>query len=129
MTNQQETTRDYPPLPTRRRQFLCTKCGGRECEPGTLNETHPTCKCGYLGFAEDLDFTTEQMRAYVDADRSARSTTESVLEDAERYRWLRNNRPDYRDLVAIIDLRSDVSAWLSHEYLDKAIDAAMKESK
>lgn len=64
---------EYPPLPTRRRAFLCTKCGGRECEPGTLNETHPTCKCGYLGFAEDLDFTADEMRAYVDADRAMRA--------------------------------------------------------
>ena len=67
----------YPPLPARRRAFLCTKCGGRECEPGTLNETHPTCKCGYMGFAEDLDFTADEMRAYVDADRAARTTADS----------------------------------------------------
>ena len=69
---------DYPPLPVRRRAFLCTKCGGRECEPGTLAETHPTCKCGYLGFAEDLDFTADDMRAYVDADRAARAPADSV---------------------------------------------------
>ena len=70
--SQPAPVRDYPPLPARRRAFLCTKCGGSECEPGTLNETHPTCKCGYLGFAEDLDFTADDMRAYVDADRAAR---------------------------------------------------------
>ena len=34
-------------------------------------------------------FTESQMRAYVDADRAARAPADSVLEDAERYRWLR----------------------------------------
>ncbi|WP_343734595.1 hypothetical protein [Acidovorax sp.] len=73
---------DYPPLPARRRAFLCTKCGGRECEPGTIGETHPPCKCGYLGFAEDLDFTADDMRAYVDADRAARAPADSVTAPA-----------------------------------------------
>lgn len=70
--HQTAPVRDYPPLPVRRRAFICTKCGGRECEPETLNKTHPSCKCGYLGFAEDLDFTADDMRAYVDADRAMR---------------------------------------------------------
>ncbi len=72
----------YPPLPARHRAFLCAKCGSRECEPGTIEEVNPPCKCGYLGFAEDLDFTASQMRAYVDADRAARAPADSVLEDA-----------------------------------------------
>ena len=72
----------YPPLPTRRRAFLCTKCGGRECEPGTIGESHPPCKCGYLGFAEDLDFTADDMRAYVNADRAARAPADSVTAPA-----------------------------------------------
>lgn len=80
--SQPAPVRGYPPLPARRRAFLCTKCGGHEYEPGTLNETHPTCKCGYLGFAEDLDFTADEMRAYVDADRAARAPADSVTAPA-----------------------------------------------
>jgi hypothetical protein len=30
-----------------------------------------------MGFAEDLDFTADEMRAYVDADRAARTTADS----------------------------------------------------
>lgn len=33
---------------------------------------NPPCKCGYLSFAEDLDFIASHARAAVDADRAAR---------------------------------------------------------
>ena len=83
---------DYPPLPTRRRTFLCYKCGGRECEPGTIGESHPPCKCGYLGFAEDLDFTEDQMRDFADRTHALRmqaapKAADSVLEDAGGANW------------------------------------------
>ena len=62
----------YAGLPERRRVFLCTKCGGRECESGSIHQTHPPCKCGYLGFAENLDFTEDQMRDFADRTHAQR---------------------------------------------------------
>jgi hypothetical protein len=62
----------YAELPKRRRQFLCTKCGGRECKVGTINEQHPPCECGYLGFAEDLDFNADEMRDFADRTHALR---------------------------------------------------------
>lgn len=87
----------YPPLPARHRAFLCTKCGSRECEPGTIEEVNPPCKCGYLGFAEDLDFTASQMRAYVDADRAARAAPQPATEDAV---------PEVRQFLAMLAIRN-----------------------
>ena len=62
----------YAELPKRRRQFLCTKCGSRECKVGTINEQHPPCECGYLGFAEDLDFNADEMRDFADRTHALR---------------------------------------------------------
>ena len=62
----------YAELPKRRRQFLCTKCGSGECEIGTINEKYPPCKCGYLGFAEDLDFNADEMRDFADRTHALR---------------------------------------------------------
>lgn len=62
----------YAELPERRRVFLCTKCGGRECESGSIHQTHPPCKCGYQGFAENLDFTEDQMRDFADRTHALR---------------------------------------------------------
>lgn len=63
----------YAELPARRRAFLCTKCGGRDCEPETLGQVNPTCKCGYLGFAEDLDFTVDDLRDFADRTHAIRA--------------------------------------------------------
>ena len=50
-------------LPERRRGFLCTKCGSRECELQTAKNTHPKCaKCDYLGFGQDLGYSDAEMR-------------------------------------------------------------------
>ena len=52
-------------MPERRRSFLCTKCGSHECIKGYEKADTPPCaKCGYLGFAQDLDYTEEQMKQY-----------------------------------------------------------------
>ena len=64
----------YAELPARRRSFFCTKCGGRECEPNTLGQAHPVCKCGYMGFAEDLDYTADQMRDFADRTHTLRTS-------------------------------------------------------
>lgn len=64
----------YAELPARRRSFFCTKCGGRECEPNTLGQAHPVCKCGYMGFAEDLDYTADQMRDFADRTHALRAS-------------------------------------------------------
>ena len=64
----------YAELPPRRRAFLCTKCGGRDCEPETLGQVNPPCKCGYLGFAEDLDFTADDLRDFADRTHALRAS-------------------------------------------------------
>lgn len=73
----------YAELPERRRVFLCTKCGGQECESGSIHQTHPPCKCGYLGFAENLDFTEDQMRDF--ADRTHALRMEQAAPKAAQY--------------------------------------------
>lgn len=63
--------------------------------------------------------------SHLERERNALAARVRELEgDAERYRWLRSNTPDYRGLVAVIDLKRNVDAWLYGEYLDAAIDAA-----
>lgn len=74
----------YAELPARRRSFFCTKCGGRECEPNTLGQAHPVCKCGYMGFAEDLDYTADQMRDFADRTHALRTKSEASREFLER---------------------------------------------
>lgn len=63
--------KELPPLPERNRRFLCTKCGATTCKRGQESQTNPECVCGYLGFAEDADFTAEQMHDYARAALAA----------------------------------------------------------
>lgn len=64
--------RELPPLPERNRRFFCSKCGSTTCKLGQEYRAHPECSdCGYCGFAEDADFTAEQMQAYARAALSS----------------------------------------------------------
>jgi hypothetical protein len=52
-----------PPLPQKRRGAFCTKCHN-SFTPSTRDE-HPVCdRCGYLAFAQDCDYSDDEMRAY-----------------------------------------------------------------
>ena len=77
----------YAGLPARRRSFFCTKCGGRECEPNTLGQAHPVCKCGYMGFAEDLDYTADQMRDFAGRTHALRASHGQAPAGAWIERW------------------------------------------
>lgn len=76
---------EYPPLPTKRRAMFCTKCGysGETTEPlgpgGGVLCGNP--KCGYLAFGQELNYSDDEMRAYVDADRAARAGFVLVPQD------------------------------------------------
>ena len=130
----------YAELPKRRRAFLCTKCGSRECEPGTIEQAYPPCKCGYLGFAQDLDFTVEDMRAYADATHALRTQQPAP---AGEYPALPartvDELGDYQRQAAIAAFRTGHGhepdfgfapdrAWIEGAaYIDAAIDAARKQ--
>ena len=76
-----------PQLPDQPRAFLCTKCGGHTCE-GDIKQKHPVCaKCGYLGFADDVGYTADQMRDYGQQCREA-----ALKEAAETARNCLNDR-------------------------------------
>ena len=109
----------YAELPARRRSFFCTKCGGRECEPNTLEQAHPVCKCGYMGFAEDLDYTADQMRDFADRTHALRASHgqapaetshERALEDALRER---DEADEFSDALLDEVLGSDRAEWSS----------------
>jgi hypothetical protein len=58
-------TPNLPPLPKKRRAFICTKCGSQECKAGEEALMHPPCaKCDYLGFAQDCDYNDAEVQAY-----------------------------------------------------------------
>ena len=55
----------------------------------------------------------------------------AALEDAERYRWLRDSATDYTNEIAPVILVKDVVTgddMLAEEKLDEAIDAARSKS-
>ena len=59
------------------------------------------------------------------AQEGVTAWAEKLLEDAERYRWLRERHEN-----TVMDIYNSISpAMISPELLDAAIDAAMKEMK
>ena len=89
----------YAGLPERRRVFLCTKCGGRECESGSIHQTHPPCKCGYLGFAENLDFTEDQMRDFADRTHALRMQAATKAAPGDALDEALRERDDAEDFI------------------------------
>jgi hypothetical protein len=66
----------------------------------------------------------------VDADRAARAPADSVLEDAARYRWLRQEHERVDPVCHLTwkrNLQRDSSEWVNTVVLDTAIDAARKQ--
>jgi hypothetical protein len=69
-------------------------------------------------------------RETVDADRAARAPADSVLEDAARYRWLRQEHERVDPVCHLTwkrNLQRDSSEWVNTVVLDTAIDAARKQ--
>lgn len=67
----QDVPQELPPLPVNRWAFFCTKCM-YSCDidpPGMVNGVKCP-RCGYFGFAQEKDYTADQMRAYGKACRS-----------------------------------------------------------
>ena len=76
-------------------------------------------------------FSADQMHAYVDADRASRAPTSSVLEDAARWRWLREN---WFTMTSSYDqqrirFKTGEPRWsdIAETELDATIDAARKQ--
>lgn len=118
---------NYPPLPT--------AIGFAHFFEGELINAHsPRFQAEFNEEGEFDDhnvelFTADQMRAYVDADRTARASAESAGRDAERYRWLRAPRlaAGQGSITVELDDRAngDFSRSIFLADLDAAIDAAI----
>lgn len=82
-------------------------------------------------YASDPDvvkfYTADQMRAYVDADRAARAPADSVLDDAARYRHLRDCNSGSLAVMQITGTDEDDWFILTEDDADAAIDAARKQ--
>jgi len=71
-------------LPEPNREFFCAKCGSHECQ-GDIREKHPHCaKCHYLGFAQDVGYTSAQMQAaYAAGVAAERELCAKLIEETE----------------------------------------------
>lgn len=116
-------------------------------QPAPVQDYPPLPRVGPIGYASVVDiqsyvtrltigphlagvrdvalWTTDQMRAYVDADRAARAPADSVTEDAARYRWLRRWKGQEHEPPFTVQHEVDGTLWGGD--LDAAVDAARKK--
>lgn len=73
-----------PELPPKRWGFFCTKCM-HSCEippPGMVKGV-PCPRCGYFGFANELDYSNDEMLAYAKAALMNQRTPAVALSDEQ----------------------------------------------
>lgn len=120
-----------------RRGYWQCSCGKAiaEAVPSASKDSYPPLPNRY---AYDDDggemFTADHMRAYVDADRAARATVDSVMEDAarnyERRYAIRQGR-GYAACDAYFDSRHEIAGvglrMVFRDGFERGWDAALKE--
>ncbi len=106
---------------------MCTLCADQadaEQEAKNAQEAWPHMgphRAVRLVEVGDAGFTAGQMVAYADATHAARAQADSVLEDAARYRWLREGNDAKHGAAWHVAVNLYGCEW------DAAIDTARKQ--